>query len=282
MVKKTNWFLAAVLFLSLCLSSNTCQAVQPYDNWALPDGWLLSAYPTYYSASSFKNKNGDTSIPDLGSRVHQAALRATYYTKTLLPHTVGFTAFAPIGNKELLGKQTSGIGDATIGMGYWLIDEPAAKTYFVAGMYADIPLGEYDKTKTVTMGKNVWKIRPAIGAAKQFGRADFELSLFYNWYDKNRDTNVTEGSEAIFEWYAGYGVRPDLMVGVMFNSTFGRDKVSQGTRIPDSGIRKFQAGPSLFWKVNNKTNITLSALSEFGVKNSSEGSLFTCRVALRL
>ena len=282
-MNKKAFIIFGMLFLYyLVLPARVCLAVSPYDNWALPEGWLFSAYPTYYSAYEFKGNNGDTAVANLGARASQAVLRATYYDKTLLPKTLGFTAYVPVGRTDLRGDRDTGIGDLSLAAGYWLIDDHASRTYFVAGAYVDLPTGDFDKSKAANMGKNVYKIRPAIGWAKQLGRLDVELSLFYNIYGENKDTGVTAGSEMIFESYAGYYVLPGVMLGGNFNFTYGEDRESNGKKAPGTGIRRFQAGPSLFWRAGSTCSVTVSALTEFGVRNSSEGNLLTARLTWRL
>lgn len=253
-----------------------CYAINPYDNWALP-GSYFSVYPMYYTASKLKNDKGETLLKDIDARVYETVLKLTTYNKSFLPNTLGFTLLLHAGRKNLRGEHDLGIGDLTVGIGYWFIDDPVSKTYFVLGSFLDIPTGDYNKNRIVNMGENVWKIRPVLGMAKQLGKFNIETTLFYNIFTENNDTDIKEGNETILEVYAGYKIYHGILAGCNFNAKFGENKVVNGHKIHDSGIRRFQAGPSIYWNTGKKLSITLSALSEFGVRNTSQGYLFSGR-----
>lgn len=280
-MKKLYYSLLLLCCFSL-MSAEKTFAVDPYDNVALPQGWWLSVYPAYYEAEKLTDKNGNTTNGNLASKIYQGSLRATYYSKATLPNTWGLTIALPVGKKELLGDSDSGIGDLSIAAGYWVIDDPASKTYLVAGMYVDFPTGEFDKTKKVNMGSNVYKYRPAIGFAKTFNRFHTEGSLKYNIYTENEDTDIKAGDETIFEGYAGYFVRPDLLLGGLFNATSGKDKSFKGNEINDSGIRRYQAGPSVYFRPWKVFSVTVDALREFETRNTSEGYLIMSRFCWRM
>jgi hypothetical protein len=266
-----------IIFLNVYfLQIVTCHAINPIDNWALP-GSYLSVYPVYYTASKLKNSKGETLLKDLDSRVYETIFKVTTYDKSIFPNTLGFTFLLRAGRRDLLGEHDLGIGDMTLGLGYWFVDDPVSKTYFALGSYVDIPIGEFDEDRVANMGKNVWKIRPAVGMAKQFGKFDIETALFYNIFTKNKDTGIREGNETILEVYIGYWIQRGVMLGSNFNAVFGEDKIANGHKIHDSGVRRFQVGPSIYWIAGDRFCVTLNALFEFGVRNTSQGSLLSGR-----
>ncbi|MFH2044361.1 MAG: transporter [Pseudomonadota bacterium] len=273
------YFVGFIIFIyAYFFQISPCHAINPYDNWALP-GSYFSLYPVYYTASKLKNNKGKTLLINIDARVYETVLKFTTYNKSFLPNTLGFTLLLHAGRKDLRGEHDLGIGDLTVGLGYWFIDDPVSKTYFVLGSFLDIPTGDYNKNRIVNMGENVWKIRPVLGMAKQLGKFNIETALFYNIFTENNDTNTKEGNETILEVYVGYMIYPGLLAGGNFNATFGVNKTVNGHKIHDSGIRRFQVGPSIYWNTGNRLCITLSALSEFGVRNTSQGYLFTGRFA---
>ena len=178
------------LALGLLLFCGRCNAVDPYDNVALSQGWWLSFYPTYYSASTLTDKNGKALATDPNAKTYQTVLRANYYERSLLPVPLGFTVAMPAGKKELLGDADTGFGDLTVAAGAWIIDDPAAN--------------------------------------------------------------------------------------------FGQATTSHGTGVPVSGIRRYQAGPSIYWTASKKLSLLVNALFEFDTKNTSEGRLLMSRLTWRL
>lgn len=277
-MKRSAW----LAVLCLCFTfSGRAYGLDPYDNVALPQGWFLSLYPSYYQASTYTDNNGNKQM-DPGIRAYQTGVRFTYYDKTLLPKTWAFSIILPAGQKEQLGISDSGIGDLTLTAGYWFVDDPASKTYFAAGMFVDVPTGGYDKTKKSNMGSNMYKFRPAIGFAKDIGKLHTEGILKYNIYTENKDTGVRPGSETIAELYAGYFVRLTVLLGGLLNATFGQNKTVNGRETAGSGLRRYQAGPSVYWVPAKGFSITVDALSEFGTKNTAEGYLLMSRFSWKL
>lgn len=278
LMKRSVCLTALCLFL---IFSGRAYGIDPYDSVALPQGWFLSLYPSYYKASSYTDNNGNKQL-DPGIRAYQAAVRFIYYDKTLLPKTWAFSVTLPAGGKEQLGGSASGLGDLTLSAGYWLVDDPASRTYFAAGLFLDVPTGGYDKTAKANIGSNTYKFRPALGFAKDIGRLHLESALKYNIYTKNKATDVKPGSEALAEIYAGYFASQQVLLGGLLNAAFGQNRTVRGSEIAGSGIRRYQAGPSVYWKPAKNLSITVDALAEFGARNTSEGYLLMSRFSWKL
>ncbi len=277
-----NKFSFLLSFALLPLLAATCRAVDPYDNVFLPPGWLLAGYPSYYSADDFRNKDGAISNNALNSRGELAVFRATYYDQSLFNFPLALTASLPAGRKELLAAADSGIGDLSLGLGGWLVNDPKARTWVVVGGYLDLPTGAFDKMKAANMGTNVYKYRPAAGFAKELGRLHMEGSLKYNIYGENPDNGVKAGAEFITEWYAAWLLRPDLMLGANLNTLAGHDREVNGARVAGTGLRRYQAGPSAFWRLDQKNSLLFSALREFACRNTAQGWLGSARYSRRL
>jgi len=62
-----------------------------------------------------------------------------------------------------------------------------------------------------------------------------------------------------------------LLVGGHLNATLGWDKTVHGSTVPDSGIQKFQAGASVLKRFGSRASVMVEAISDLGVKNSTEG-----------
>ncbi|MBF0506687.1 MAG: transporter [Nitrospirae bacterium] len=274
----------AAIFLLLLLSfscAGQANAIDPYDAVALSQGWVLSTYLSYYSAPKYLDKNGDVIPAALNLKAYETTLRLTGYNKSILPNTLGVTLLAPAGRMDVRGDHTIALGDISLAAGYWFIDNPLTKTYLVAGLYIDIPTGPYNMRNTANMGANVWKFRPTVGYAQQWGGLKVEAAVKYNIYSKNTDTQVKNGSELITELYSGYFILPYLLFGANINGTFGQDSTARGIQIDDSGVQRLQAGPSLYLVTGKRSSITFVALSEFDVRNSARGNLLYTRFVLR-
>jgi hypothetical protein len=279
---KVNLIVFISILLAIFFLVEPCQAIDPFDNIPAPKGLYFLTYPFYYSSQKITDKNGEIGINNLGLHVYQNIFRFCYYNKTTFDNTWAFTILIPVGRIEILDDHDQGFGDFTIASAYWLIDSQASKTWLGAVAYVDIPLGNYDPTKSANTGSNVWKIRPSFVFAKQINQFDIELTFKYNFYTKNQDTNIRDGNEAIFESYLGYFLQPNLILGGHFNVTHGQDKVVDGSKISDTGIRRYQAGPSINWMHSNTFGITFETIFDFATRNSTEGQLFLLRFCWKI
>ena len=280
----TKLLFASVItfFFSFVLYTGIAQAVEPFEAVALPEGWIFATYASYYNSSELLNKKGDVTVSNLDLSTYTATLRLSGYTKALLPNTASATLLVPVGRKDLRQDDDAGLGDITFAAGYWFIDNPETMTYFAAGSYVDMPTGSYKFAKTANMGSNVWKFRPSIGFAKQTGNLKIETALRYNIYTKNEANDVKDGNEFIAEGYAGYFIKHKVLLGWHVNGIFGNEKTFKGKDVKDSEIQRILTGPSLFLIAAKGFTITITALSEVGVRNSTQGTLFVTRFAWRL
>jgi hypothetical protein len=201
----------------------------------------------------------------------------SYFNRTTFKNTWVASILIPVGHIEALGDHDEGLGDATVVFGYWIIDRPGSKTWLSLAQFIDIPIGNFDKSKSANMGSSVWKIRPSVYFGKYFfDKIDLEIALKYNISTGNNDTRVKNGNELILESFLGYFIRPTVLFGVHLDTIFGEDNTVNGQRILDSGVEGYRTGLSLDWVFDTR-GINFKYLVDFGRKNSPEGHLFQMR-----
>ncbi|MGA1867915.1 MAG: transporter [bacterium] len=271
-----------VIFCFVCVFVVLCAmhswAVDPFDNWASPEGWYFINYPFFYSADEYTDKNGDTLMSDFDMKMYQNIFRICYYNKTLLPNTWVLSAFIPYTKLEVLDDDAAGIGDLTLVGGYFFKEDQATKTYLGSGLYLDAPTGSYDENKTANVGENVWRIRPFLGFAKMFGPVDFEMTMKYNISTENSDSKIKEGNEFIFESYAGSFLSRKFLLGAHINYISQGDSEYDGTKLADSSSQRWQAGPMFLFSQSEEISVMLQILQDFATTNSPEGTLFMTRI----
>lgn len=272
----------ALLVLLVCSTAGTGRAAEPYDNVAMPQGSYFSTYPLFRHANRLMDKNGNPVATDPDLELYQNTFKYTYYDKTLLPKTISLCTMLPVSYMNLRGDHDGGIGDLALIAGYWFVDDPVAKTWFGARLQTIVPIGSYDKGSKANLGGNVWQFRPVLYFAKQSGNLQMELTMKYSIYTTNTDTDTRQGHDVIVEGYAGWFLRPDLLLGWQLNGTFGQDKTVAGNRVVDSGGRIYQTGPSLFKNFGKGFSATVEALSDFAVHNSTEGYTVLARLSWKI
>ncbi len=271
------------LFVLIILSSvSESYAVDPFDNIPAPTGLYFLDYPFYSTAQKILNGNGNILSDDIGLRLLENIFRFTYYGNASVEHPFAVTVLVPVGRIELMGDHDQGLGDATIGTAYWIINDARSKTWVGAAFFADAPTGNFDPNKKANMGSNVWKVRPALIFAKQFENFDIEASYKYNIYTKNKDNNIENGSENIFEGYIGYFLKPQLLFGAHYNVVYGEDEKIGGQRVADSGVRVYQAGFSFNWMVSDNLGFMFENVYDYNTRNVPEGKIYLDRLCLKI
>ena len=269
-----------IFMLSLLMAGQT-HGVEPYDNIAGPDGSYLLLYPAYYTADKFADSTGDVVTDDLQLRSYSNVFRLSIARTTdeSKKKWLG-TLLVPMADVQTKAGRDQGLGDITLGSAYWVVTE--TRSWWVLAGFVDAPTGRYDSNKEVNVGSNAWKVRPTVGFAKQFDKFDLELTYRYNIYFRNESTDLKSGNESIFESYLGYFVRPNFMVGAHANLINGEDATINGVKIADSGVRKYQVGPSMNWVYGKTSGATFVWLSDTHTNNGPEGDLFMMRLFWKL
>lgn len=272
-----------ILFQGLAIPQDA-RAVLPYANVpVLEDGVVFEAYPTWVSADKLKDENGDTVDNDLNFDYHTNIFRFTAYNKKMFSHTWAWTLLMPVTRKEIGDFHDQGISDFIFGTGFWFIEDPKKKIYVGPVMYITFPFGHYDPDNPASVGDNVWKYTPSLIFADFTGRWHTEITLYYTHFSENRDTYVQLGDEYKFETYLGYSTDSRLWFGLHLDGTFCGDTKVNGISQTHSDVRRYQAGPSIFYLPDKKEKgrvlpaATFMYLRDFGVQNTIEGHTFQFR-----
>lgn len=280
------WTRALGLFASVVVISGTAQALEPFDNWANPAGLYGVVYPIHFSADEVMDNDGNVIVNNLDFSQTGVVFRGAYYQTE--PFSYLLSLYAPVvqvkGRNPFTTQEekTSGLGDITLVGGWFFIDDKPKNLYVALGMKIDFPTGAFDQNKLVAnIGEGVWRFRPLLAVAKLAGKVDMEGLLVYKRETENSDTKLRDGDEVVWESYAGMFVNQQWMVGGHFNATFGQNDEFDGTEIQDSADKVFQAGPSVQFMINQRSNVLLEYLQDFGVKNTVKGSLILVRGAYK-
>jgi hypothetical protein len=279
-MRKLQVLLASAVGFFLA-SSGVSHAMEPFDNWANPPGWYAVAYPVHFSADQLMDNEGNVLLDNLDFSQAGIILRTTYYQAE--PSLI-FSAYAPLVQVKARHPGTgqeekvSGLGDVTLVGGWFFIDDKPKHLTVGVGLKVDLPTGDFDKNRAVAqLGEGVWRIRPLLTFAKMAGPFDLEAHLTYKMETENSDTKERDGDEVILESYAGMFLNQKWLAGLHFNAISGQNDEVDGVEIQTSADRVFQAGPSVLVMLNQRSNVILEYLQDFGVKNTVKGKLFLVR-----
>ena len=170
--------ITAAVFLSLVALTGTALATEggggAYPNGAEdfmagalpPPGTYVKNYLTYYTASKFKDNNGNDLIPDFKLNVVADVLRVIHVTNyKILGADWAFHALIPLAYQDV---KLAGQSDDRFGLGDIIIDPIVlgwhTKNFHVAaGIDIFIPIGTYNQDRLANSGRNYWTFEPVLG-----------------------------------------------------------------------------------------------------------------------
>lgn len=292
-------YVSFVLF-ALFLAPTVAQAANARDYIPLPSGtFLFCSYFKHISANTVFS-NGKKVGNDISLRENLGIFRPVYYTdlgKALYGEstlTVDPQALIPFGEAELdttsLGgtkTSTSGIADPIVLATFWFVNSPKDKFWVGFSPYFTLPLGDYDKGKSLNLGANRWGIKPELGIVKGFGeRTYLDLIINGEFYTDNKDYH-TGGGKAKLEQDPVLGVETHLSFDITkqwyvsldyFYSHGGEQKIN-GSRVADSRVDNHGLGLSLFWMIGSNNQLMVEYRDDFAVKNGLGTNTFGARWA---
>ena len=188
--------LAIVMGLAAALASSASWAIdyEPLDWVPLPRGTqMLALYYEYGEHNSYNNTIAGTSSRDTSLDSQIGIARYIHYNKeSLFGHQYDWNVIVPFGrlrDGRILGQSlgdASGVGDPIASVGYWFINDPERKRYLSFAPYLTIPVGSYDRNKSLNLGGNRWVYNfqgnLTQGISEKF---TIDLSAGWTWYGDN-------------------------------------------------------------------------------------------------
>jgi hypothetical protein len=245
-----------------------------------PPGTYFKNYLTYYHASTFKDNNGNTLIPDFELSVAADVLRFIYVTKfRILGASWAVHTFIPFAyQKVTIGGQK----DDRFSLGDIIVDPIILGWHFknfhiTAGLDIYLPTGNYNKNHQANIGRGYWTFEPVL-AATYLSNGGFEVSakLMYDFNTENEDTNYLSGQEFHTDYTIGYHLNKQWAVGLNGYYYYQTTNDEQnGNKVGSDGFegRVYAIGPAVQYAYKNM-NFTLKWQHEFDARNKPEGDKF--------
>lgn len=185
-------FTAVVVIVA---GATPCRAVdyQPFDWVPLPRGTgILMGYYQFSTHSELTNTiTGAVKTSHLDS--HIGIARYLYYNEAL-GHPFVLDLILPFGaltDGRIGGNpagSASGIGDPTVSVGVWLINQPEHGRYLSAASFLSIPIGSYDRQSALNLGQNRWQHDLQVDFTQALlERFTVDVSGVWTYYGRNTD-----------------------------------------------------------------------------------------------
>ncbi len=257
----------------------------------LPEGLHAFLYYSHYGASHSKNDAGEdnprlayykiegNSIAARLSYVWPGVrlLGANVETRAALPLptldlSLGVARPAPLGPLDRSGSKT-GFGDLQFAP--LLLGWHDGALHQTAGVETFVPIGKFDKSAPINIGRNYWQVAPIYAVTWLPDRWQLSGKLRYAFNGRNKDTDYRSGNEFTFEYSAGYAIARGVVLGVngyMYRQT--TDDKQGGAVVNGNGNRgRVNAvGPFVSFDVTPKISVMAKLQVEYGARNRSEGT----------
>jgi hypothetical protein len=244
-----------------------------------PPGTYLLNYVTYYTADSFKDKDGNNAIPKFELDALADVIRVVHVGKsTLLGGNVAMQAILPIVHLEVAvpgrSQSNNGLGDLVISP--LILTWHSGNLHYVAGLDVDIPVGAYDKNDLANIGRNYWTFVPIV-AATYMSDSGFELSgkFMYDINTENHANSYQSGNEFHFDYTLAKKFNTfSVGAGGYFYKQVTNDE-QNGVKVGSDGNKGqvFAIGPQFKYDYKNMS-FAFKYQKELLVENKPEGDKF--------
>lgn len=203
--------------------------ISPGDYTYLPAGTNIGlAYLTYQSASSFRDKAGN-SFPDSKGEAAIGIARLVHYGETAGVGW-GLQAFVPFGaiSQARIGgadlAKADGLGDLVLGATLFPIHsaDPTGTTIGITG-YLGLPTGNYSPTKA-SVGSGAFTFTPQLGINQGLGNGFFlDVALDGSFYGDHTNDGISVKQDPTLQTqaYLRYAVSKATSVSFGYSGTFG-------------------------------------------------------------
>ncbi|WP_090733090.1 SphA family protein [Azotobacter beijerinckii] len=254
-------------------------------------GTQLYNYTVWYSADSYRNNRGDSSIPKFKANSYMEATRVVHTwgrTESGVNLSSGVIVSGGHVDVKMLGQrdQKTGLNSLFVTPLY-LTWQPAPNVNLLTGFSAFIPIGDYNRKDSANTTRNYLTYTQEF-ALTWFINPSWEISLdpTVSFNARNHDTDYRSGNLFNVDYNFSYrfSSMPDLQLGVVgyYTQQFSNDELEGHDVAGGNRLRKFAIGPQLFYKFGEATGIAFKWMHETSVKNGPKGDALWFQFALPL
>ncbi|BAP45351.1 signal peptide [Pseudomonas sp. StFLB209] len=295
---------AAMLCVALCSTAHgydlpglNLGSTSFYDGSPAPagPGWYLEEYLTYSRASRFNDANGDklglprqdlevfaptTQIIYLGQPWANGAMPGFTLINTSLAHV---DVDDGLNNAALSSR--AGLGDLVLGAFLQLptLTRADGSPVLTQRIEADvsIPVGAYDRERSINPGSNFWSFNPYYAATYWFTPKWSASGRFmYLWNGKNNDPQAGFGD--VSDTQAGQALHANLTLQYAVSQAFSvglngywlkqfTDTKVDGHAVSGRREKVWAAGPGMLYAFSKEDVLSVNLYFEQGAENRTEG-----------
>lgn len=180
-----------------------------------------------------------------------------------------------------LGK-AEGCADPLVGVVFWAINRPVEKRYFAITPYLSVPVGQYDRNRSLNLGEHRWKVGLNSGYLTPLP-GQFLLSLVGDivWHGTNEaylgDSRLEQDAIVNIQLHLRYPINPATQLSFSYLHDWGGEtSVNTVPQDDPKNQGRFRIGAAHF--ITSDQQLQLDAGADTQVKN---GFKENARVTLR-
>ena len=290
-----------VVLLGLCSTSNAATLGSHYllgaegvlAGSAPPPGFHYRMYNAWYNSTSLKDNKGNTINNGFDLDVFASVQRLIYVSNVkILGADFICDALVPLVDKDVTvaamqgysDRQSFTVGDVILepfALGW---HQPRWDATFALAVIA--PTGNYDATKLASPGLGYWSGMMTLGGTYYLDeKKSWSLSALTRtlMHTEQEDTKVTPGSEFLVEYGLGkeikaneaFIVRPGLVGASYWQISNDSKDAANFNIVADQRKQVHSIGAEVnFFYLPGLFQVNLRYLTEYGAKNTAEGSEF--------
>ena len=282
-MKRLTVLLCALSFLVL---PNCVFASNARDYIPLPSGTrLVNLYYDVVSGDElYQDSNRLNSNMDLD--INLGILRPIYYT-SIGNMVVAPQFILPFGKAGLNDAQSSGLGDLLVACAFFPINNMQKKIYLAYMPFVTVPLGEYDREKSVNLGSNRWATKQELAVGKGFGEKvwlDWVNSVEY-FFDNtdaagSGNRSVDSAKDILYksEVHLSYSFTKSFFASADYYFAYGGETELDGIA-QDDGAQTHTLGFSCFFMLNDNTQAMVDSRHDLDVRTGIKTDEITFRLA---
>jgi hypothetical protein len=188
---------------------------------------------------------------------------------------------------QTLTRSVNGFGDPAFRLSVNLYGAPALTPREFAAYHQDLvigaslqvvaPLGQYDSTRLVNLGTNIWTFRPEVGASKALGHWTLELQTAVTLYTDN--TNFYNGNKRSqdplyqLQGHVIYGFSHGIWAS-LDATYYSGGRTTLNDRVSNDLQQNWRAGATLAMPINRYNSIKLYASDGVSARTGNNFKLY--------
>lgn len=182
----------------------------------------------------------------------------------------------------------SGIGDPCFLATFWLVNNPASKTWVGFSPYFTVPLGDYSRDNVLNAGSNRWAFKEEVGIEQGIGdKLVLGIQPSVEFYTDNNSVTGADGSESSqskdplyqVQVHLSYDITPAFFIAGDYMYQNGGKTKTGDVVDANSKVESHKVGVTFNYKLTDNTQLMLQYQNTVENENGPKVKIVGTRLA---